>query len=263
MLAMARTHRMRDDLAWLPREVRRTSRLIRTGTWAAVSAGAVAAVAAMPVAAAVLWKLAVVGGAGTVALGERAARVALRRQLARMAAGELALADLDARPEGEIVLVRGTIDLEPEATPLRGLLVDATGVYRRVVFQARGKWVHEAAIDFTLVDDRGARIRIEAAGARWLTPDRDLVTYPGERFTRDDAPPKVRQLVAGRQAVDAIERVLPVGAQVQIVGYKTTSADATGTARDYRLPPQRATLQSGPQLPLVIVRTDETAGWLP
>jgi hypothetical protein len=262
MLVMVRTHRMRHDLAWLPREARRTSRLIRTGTWAAVSAGAVGAAVAMPVAAAMLWKLAVVGGASTVALGERAARVALRRQIARMAAGELALADLDARPEGELVLVRGTIELEPEAA-LRGLLIDAVGVYRRVVFQARGTWVHEAATDFTLVDDRGVRIRIEAAGARWLTPERDLVTYPGERFARDDAPAKVRQLVAGRKAVEAIERVLPIGAQVQIVGYKTTTTDATGTARDYRLPPQRATLQSGPHLPLVIVRTDEAAGRLP
>ncbi len=255
---MIRTHRLRDDLAWVPREARRTSRLIRTGTWAAVAGGALGAVAAMPVAAALLWKLAVVGGAGTVALGERAARVALRRQLARMAAGELALAELDARPEGELVLVRGTIEAEPEAA-LHGLLVDAAGVYRRVVFQARATWVHEAAVDFTLVDERGARIRIEAAGARWLTPHRDLVTYPAQRLVRDDAPAKVRGLVAGRQTVEAIERVLPIGAQVQIVGYKTTSADATGTARDYRVPPQRATLESGPDLPLVIVRTDEAA----
>ena len=259
MLAIVRTHRLRDDLAWLPREARRTSRLIRTGTWVAVAGGAVGALAVTPVAAAVLWKLAVIGGAGTVALGERTARAALRRQLARMAAGELALADLDARPEGELVLVRGTIELEPEQA-LRGLLIDAQGVYRRVVFQPRGTWVHEAAVDFTLVAERGARIRVEAAGARWLTPERELVTYPGERFAREDAPAKVRQLAAGRQTVEAIESVLPIGAHVQIVGYKTTTADATGSARDYRLPPQRATLQSGPDLPLVIVRTNEAAG---
>lgn len=256
---MARTHRLRDDLAWLPREARRTSRLIRGGTWAAVAAGAVGAIATTPLVAAVLWKLAVVGGAGTVALGEKAARGALRRQLARMAAGELALAELDARPEGELVLVRGTIEVEPDAA-LRGMLIDAVGVYRRAIFQARGTWVHEAAVDFTLVDEHGSRIRIEAAGARWLTPQRELVMYPGARFLGDDAPAKVRELAAGRETVEAIERVLPVGAQVQIVGYKTTTADATGTARDYRMPPQRATLQSGPALPLVIVRTDEVAG---
>jgi hypothetical protein len=255
---MSRTHRLRDDLAWVPRGARRTSRLIRGGTWVAVAGGAVGAITAAPLAAAILWKLAVVGGAGTIAVGEQAARAALRRQLARMAAGELALADLDARPEGELVQVRGTIEVEPDEV-LRGLLIDATGVYRRTVFQARGTWVHEAAVDFTLVDDSGARIRIEAAGARWLTPQRELVTYPGERFARDDAPAKVGQLVAGRQTVEAIERVLPVGTKVQIVGYKTTTADATGAARDYRVPPQRATLQSGPDLPLVIVRSDEVA----
>jgi hypothetical protein len=253
---MSRTHRLRADLSWLPRDARRTSRLIRTGTWAAVTAGTIGAIAAVPVAAAMLWKVAVVGGAGTIALGERAARAALRRQLAKMAAGELALADVDARPEGELVLVRGTIDVDADAA-LRGLLVEVDGVYRRLVVEARGSWVHEAAVDFTLVDERGARIRIEAAGARWLTQHPELVTYPAARLVRDDAPAKLRELVAGRPTVEAIERVLPIGAQVQIVGYKTTTADATGTSRDYRVPPQRATLQSGPELPLVIVRTDE------
>jgi hypothetical protein len=261
MIAMVRTHRLRDDLVWLPRGARRTSRLIRGGTWIGVAGGAIAAVAAVPLAAPVLWKLALVGGAGAVAAGEQAARIALRRQLARMAAGKLELADLDARPEGELVLVRGTIAVEPEAA-LRGLLIDATGVYRRVVFQAGGTWVHEAATDFTLADEHGVHIRIEAAGARWLTPQRELVTYPADRFARDDAPAKVRELVAGRQTVEAIERVLPIGAQVQVVGYKTTSADVTGVARDYRMPPQRATLQSGAELPLVIVRADEAAGML-
>ncbi len=256
---MARTHRLRDDLAWLPREARRSSRLIRGGTWAAVLAGAAGAVTMTPLVAAVLWKLAVLGGAGTIALGENAARRVLRRQVARMAAGELALADLDACPEGELVCVRGTIEVEPDAA-LRGLLIDAEGVYRRAIFRARGTWVHEAAVDFTLVDEQGARIRIEAAGARWLTPQRELVTYPGARFGNADVPTKVRDLAGGRPTVEAIERVLLVGSHVQVVGYKTTTADATGTARDYRMAPQRVTLQSGEALPLVIVRSDELAG---
>jgi hypothetical protein len=255
---MVRTHRLRHDLAWLPRDARRTSQLIRGGTWLAVAGGAIGALAAAPLAAAVLWKLTVVGGAGAIGAGEQAARAALRRQLARMAAGELPLAALDARPEGELVLVRGTIELEPEAA-LRGLLIEAAGVYRRVIFESRGSWVHEAAVDFTLVDEHGARIRIEAAGARWLTPRRELVTYPASRFVHDDAPAKVRELVSGRDTVEAIERVLPIGTQVQIVGYKTTTADVTGTPRDYREAPQRATLQSGPDLPLVIVRSDEAS----
>jgi hypothetical protein len=253
---MERTHRLRDDLAWMPRHARRTSRMIRGAIGGVVAAGAVSAVVAAPFVAFALWKGAVMGGAGALALGERSARAALRRQLARMTAGELPLADIDTRAEGELVCVRGTIDAEPDAT-LRGLLVETEGVYRRMVFKARGRWVYEAAVDFTLVDDSGTRIRIETAGARWVTPGHELVSYPGARFAGDAVPPKVRHLAAGRETVEARERVLPVGTHVQIVGYKTTRADATGSARDYREAPQRATLQSGLDLPLVIVRTDE------
>jgi hypothetical protein len=253
---MERTHRLSDDLAWLPRHARRTSRLIRGAIGGVVAAGAVGAIVATPLAAFALWKGAVMGGAGALALAERSARAALRRQLARMTAGELALVDIDTRGEGELVCVRGTIDADPDAT-LRGLLVDASGVYRRLVFKARGRWVHEAAVDFTLVDEAGTRIRIETAGARWVTPQRELVSYPGTRFAGDAMPTQIRHVAAGREGVEAREQVLPVGTQVQIVGYKTTRADATGTARDYREPPQRATLQSGPELPLVIVRIDE------
>lgn len=253
---MSRTHRRRADLAWLPRGARRTSRIIRGATWAAVGAGTVGSIALAPVAA-LLWKGMLVGGAGALALADRAARSALQKQLGRMAAGELPLADLDKREEGELLVVRGTI--ESEAT-LRGVLVDAEGVYRRMLFKARGSWVHEAAVDFTLVDEQNTRIRIESAGAHWLTPDRELVTYPGHRFTGDNLPPQVRHLTAGRDEVEAIERVLPVGTQVQVVGYKTTTADVTGTQRgDYRTAPQRATLRSGPDMPLVIVRLDEQA----
>jgi hypothetical protein len=259
MQAMERTHTLRSDLAWLPRHARYASQLIRGVTWTAIGAGAIGSVMLSPLVAPWLWKGFVVGGAGAVAVADRAARALTQRQLARMARGELALADLDARDEGELVVVRGTIEID-EDEALRGILVDASGVYRRLTFRARGTWIHEAAVDFTLVDDSGARIRIEAAGARWLTPQRELVTYPGERFTHAGVSAKVRGLAAGRSSIEAIERVLPAGAQVQVVGYKTTTADATGTVRDYRQAPQRATLRSGAELPLVIVRSDEPLG---
>ncbi len=101
---------------------------------------------------------------------------------------------------------------------------------------------------------RGNRILIEAAGARWMVPPRELVSYPGARFTREDLPTRVRELAAGRSTIDAYERVLPAGTPVQIVGYKTATADATGdiVGEAYRMAPQRATLRSGPELPLVI-----------
>jgi hypothetical protein len=250
---MSRTHRLRADLGWMPSRVRRTSRLIRGGTWVAIGAGTVGAIAVVP-AAALLWKGMLVGGAGAAAIADRAARAALRRQLARMAAGELPLAELDKREEGELLVVRGTIESDDT---LRGVLVDAEGVYRRMVFKSRGTWVHEAAVDFTLVDEQNTRVRVESAGAHWLTPDRERVEYPSRRFIRDDVPAEVQRLTAGRERVEAIERVLPVGTQVQVVGYKTTTADAMGVQRDYRTAPQRATLRSGPDLPLVIVRLDE------
>ena len=250
---MERTHSLRTDLAWMPRRALRTSRLIRGVAWTAIGATVVGSMAIAPVMA-VMWKGLLVGGAGAAAIADRAARAAMRNQVAKMTRGELALAELDAREEGELVVVRGTIEAEET---LRGLLIDAAGVYRRLVFAARGTWVHEAAVDFTLVDEHGARIRVEAAGARWMTPRRELVTYPGARFRGEDMPAKVRQRAEGKDTVEAIERVLTVGTQVQLVGYKTTSADATGTARDYRSPPQRATLQSGADLPLVISRLDE------
>jgi hypothetical protein len=46
---------------------------------------------------------------------------------------------------------------------------------------------------------------------------------------------------------------------VQVVGYKTASADVSGDVVDYRMPPQRATLRSGEDLPLVITATANLA----
>ena len=221
---------------------------------AAIGAGAAGALVLNPFAAGLVWKSLVLGGAGAIAVADRAARAALRSKLARMSRGEMQLAELDAREEGELVVVRGTIEADDM---LRGTLVDAEGVYRRMIFKARGTWVHEAACDFTLVDDKGGRIRVEAAGARWMTPERELVEYPGTRFAAPEVSSKVRQLAAGKDTVEALERVLGAGTEVQVVGYKTTSADASGVATDYRAAPQRATLRSGDDLPLVISRIDE------
>lgn len=258
MLAMERTHALRADLDWIPPRARRAGRVIRGATWTAMGAAVVGSLAVTPIAA-LLWKGVVVGGAGAVALADRVARGATQKQLARMTRGELALAELDARAEGELVVVRGTIDVGETRDTLPGLLIEAEGVYRRMVFKTWRSFVHEAAVDFTLIDERGDRIHIEAAGARWMTPRRELVTYPGTRFAGPAVPSRVQHLVAGRPEVEALERVLTIGTQVQVVGYKTTSAASDGTVRDYRLPPQRATLCSGPELPLVICRVDELA----
>ena len=172
MLAMERTHPLRADLDWVPRRARATSRLIRGATWTTMGAALVGSIAVSPFAA-FLWKGILVGGAGAVALGDKVARSSLQKQLTRMSRGELALAELDAREEGELVVVRGTID---EGDTIPGLLIEAEGVYRRMIFKTWRSWVHEAAVDFTLVDDKGDRILVQAAGARWMTPRRELVT---------------------------------------------------------------------------------------
>jgi hypothetical protein len=253
---MQRTHRLREDRAWLPRSVR-SARLAVSGTiWAATGAAIVGAAALGGPAAFAMWKGFVIGGAAAAAAGDRAGNAMLHRQLKRMTRGELQLAELSARAEGELVVVRGKIACE---SPLTGVLVDVEGVYRRMIFEPAGKWVHEAATDFTLIDDKGAHIIIQTAGARWMVRPRELVTYPGARFSSDRAPREVSQLAATHPTIEAYEQVLAVGTEVQVVGYKTASADVSGEVVDYRLPPQRATLRSGDDLPLVITATSDLA----
>lgn len=217
-------------------------------------AGAGALVAGAVVAAPVtlfLWKGMLLGGAGLVLATDRARKAMLHKHLRRMARGEVDLAQLGVREEGEMVVVRGTIEAE---SPLRGILLDAPGVFRRLVFSSSGSWVHEAAVNFSLRDDAGQHILVQSAGARWLVPAREKVLYRVDRFTHDEVPQRVRELVAKENMIEAYEQVLGVGERVQIVGYKTSTADVSGEVSDYRSPPTRATLRSGPDLPLVISR---------
>jgi len=256
MLAVERTHRLADDRAWLPRHVRRSAQLTAGSLMVGAGAAAVGAVIAAP-AALLLWKGLLFAGAGVAVASERAGKAVLRRQIRRMARGELDLAELRNREEGELVVVRGTIESD---APLRGVLVDTDGVFRRLEFRGKGDWVHEAAVDFFLVDESGERIFVQAAGARWLAPTRERVVYPQERLSSERVPAAVRELAAGRESFEAIEQVLAVGSRIQIVGYKTTKPDVGGDVRDYRSPPERATLRSGAQLPLVITRAADLEG---
>lgn len=180
----------------------------------------------------------------------------LGRTLPRLAGREIALADVSAREEGALVTVHGVIEAQE---PLRGVLVEADGVYRRLVFDLGvfgGRWVHEAATDFALVGARGERVLVRGGGARWLVLPREPLDYPAVRFDRDGVAADVRERVraSGRATIDAFEQVLEPGTRVQVVGYKTTSPDASGEVTDYRSPPMRATLRSGQERPLVITR---------
>lgn len=258
MIVVQRTHLLRRDRDWLPAGVRRAGWVVSGSVWGGAGLAIGGALVAAPVASIVLWKGLVLGGVGAAVAGERAGHAMFARQLRKLARGEVELAEVGQRAEGELVVVRGTVDA---AEPLTGLLRDTPGVYRRMVFAAGKKWVHEAAVDFALIDDRGHRILIQAGGARWMAPGRELMTYPAVRFTRADVPDPVRRLVAatGQPTIEAAERVLTPGTAVQVVGYKTASADATGEAAGYRLPPQRATLRSGPEVPLVITSLEDLA----
>ncbi len=260
MVAVQRTHRLSRDRDWLPPGVRRRGWIAAGAVWVGGGAALIGSVVAAPPLL-FFWHGLLAAGAGTAVAGDRVGRLVFRRQLARLARGEVELAEVGRREEGELVVVRGTI----EATDsLSGLLVDATGVYRRMIFAAGRRWVHEAATDFALVDDRGHRVLVQGAGARWLVSAREAVTYPVARLDRDGVPGPVRDRVralraAGEALIEASERVLAAGTAVRVVGYKTTSADVTGEAQGYRRPPQRATLRSGPELPLVITGVDDLA----
>ena len=250
VLAVERTHRLKDDLDWLPPGVRRTRKVVTGTVWGAATATLVGALAVSPALVAVLWKGFAAGAAGAAVAGERIGQRMLRRKLRQIASGEIELAALEERKEGELVVVEGIVEAEDT---IAGVLTSAEGVYRRMVFDPKGaRYVYEAAVDFALVDDNGNRILIEAGGARWMTPMRELVSYPRARFEQPDTPAPVRALLRAKPHIEAIEDVLAAGTRVQVVGYKTASADVSGRVVDYRLPPQRATLRSGPALPLVI-----------
>ena len=254
---MERTHRWRDDQAWLPAGVRWASRGATAAVWGGSAAALGTSLLVAP-ALVLVWKGLVLVGAAAAVAGRQVGQAMFQRQLKKLARGDLALAELDARAEGELVVVRGRIEA---AAPLTGLLVDAAGVYRRMVWEPGGRWVSEAAVDFALVDERGHRVLVQAGGARWLVARREPWAYPATRLDRDGVAPAIRQLArtSGQAAIQAAERVLPVGAEVQVVGYKTASADVGGSVVDYRLPPQRATLRSGKDLPLVITLVADLA----
>lgn len=252
VVAMLRTHRLADDLAWLPPGIRRSGAAAAAAVWggsAVVLGGALVAAPALATA----WQGMVLAGAGLALAGQRVGRAVFQRGLRRLARGELPLAELAARDEGELVVVRGRIEA---AAPIGGWLTDTACVYRRLEWEPDGPWISEAAVDFALVDDAGHRVLVQAGGARWMVEELEQCTYPIARFDHDGVPTVMRQLARrrGLARIRAAERCLDVGDQVQVVGYKTASADAGGEVVDYRLPPQRATLRSGPELPLVITR---------
>jgi hypothetical protein len=161
--------------------------------------------------------------------------------------------------DGLRIKVRGRV----RATEtLRGLIRDEPAVYRRVSFTLeRVGLVHEAAVDFWLVDGEGAMVRVEVENARLLAPAFDLDAQTGEAADRLLALPLPRPIaraVAKRRARGESvallggEVLVRDGDEVVVIGMKTRAVDPTVTERLPRDTPMRTMLCAGRDQPLVI-----------
>ena len=172
----------------------------------------------------------------------------------RIADAPLPLGELRDQAEGTRVHVRGRVKA---VEVLEGVLSGTRGVFRRLIFERRGRWVHEAAVDFELVDERGEHIHVEAAGGRLLAPTWESMPYPKAIWTGPRISPSladaVRKLALDRRAeVPAVEFVLRDGDLVDVVGVKSRVVDPTGDPSLYREPPTRAAVRSAQSRPLVV-----------
>lgn len=255
MITLDRTEPAARQYAWLPPSLRARRRLVTGAIWAGTGtllAGTFALIPPMLVP----WKLLTAVGVGGGVLGERVGSVMVRRHVARLARGEVSLARVHDEAEGEVVHVRGRVRAEPDGV-LHGVLHGVPGVYRRLAFRAGGtRWIHEAAVAFDVVDAHGEWIRVEPRGARLLAPVAELVDYPASVFTGPRITPSLAAVMTGRlgdfQTIPASELVVRDGDEIELVGHKSQTADATGHGGSFREPPQRALLRSGDTLPLLV-----------
>ncbi len=254
--SLSRTVRQAEDLAWLPPHVRALRWSVSGALWGGAGLATLATLVTLP-GAIVAWKLIAAGGVGLAVASDRLGKRLVERHVARLARGEVELSGLRHRDEGTPVHVRGRVELLGES--LTGVLHGTPGVARRLVYAiAAGRWVHEAACDFALVDDAGGRVFVRVAGARILAARGELVSYPTARVAAAMPPGVAAALTSANvERVPAWELVVRVGTMVDIVGFKTTTPDASGDGGSYREPPQRATLQGGTLLPLIITPLTE------
>lgn len=251
MIALDRTERATRQYAWLPPSLRARRRIASGLVWAGTGALIGGAVTVAPPMLA-WWQILFGLGVGGGILGERVGSAIVRRHVARLAHGEVALARLREAAEGTLVHVRGRV--RAEAT-LGGLLHGVPGVYRRIVFRAgRARWIHEAAVAFDVVDAHGAWIHVQPRGARLLAPVAELVEYPRNGFAGERITPSLAAVIARHtgDTIPASELVVRDGDEVELVGHKSQVAEVTGHGGSFREPPQRALLRSGDVLPLLV-----------
>jgi hypothetical protein len=251
-----RTRPLSRELDWVPAGLKARRWWTSGVAWAA-TAGAATAVAVASMGT--LAHLAALGAVGGFVAGDRAGRARLRRGLERLAHGRLDLARLDAAGEGHLVHVAGRI---ASSAPFASFLHQVPTVYRRMTFRHRWRrWLHEAAVDFDLVDAAGAYIRVHVDGGHLFAPAaRELADYPVAALTSRPLSPSLvalwgagaAGLVAPGGVLSAAEIALAPGALVEIIGEKTGTVDPTAApSPGGRAPPMRAALRSG-RVPLII-----------
>jgi hypothetical protein len=254
-LDLDRTQPLRQELAWLPPELR----AVRWSMWGLSAALAGLGLAVTVASGGLLAYLAALGAAGGALATGRLGRSLLQRRVEQLAHGQLDLVRLGAEREGRLIHVVGRV--ATAGAGLAGLLHGVPGVCRRMTFRLGGqRYLHEAAVDFDLVDAGGERISVLVDGARLcVPPPGELVDYPPEFLDGQVLPtsleallrPQLTRLRARGRGLPAAESVLRVGAAVEIVGCKTERVDPTVGSAIGRKPPMRPALRSG-RIPLII-----------
>ncbi|HZS36524.1 MAG TPA: hypothetical protein VFF06_06850 [Polyangia bacterium] len=253
-----RTLRAKHDLDWLPPHLKALRWAVAGSLWTGL-AGLVAAIAVFAKYSFIVYGkgLAVLAAGGYYA-GDRAARAVLRRRLHKLARGDVDLSSLKSEADGELVHVRGRVRARET---LRGFLTPETAVYRRMVFAiGNERWVHEAAVDFLIVDGGGEAVLVEVTGARLVAADAKRKklegAQAGEVLALSLGTPRLEAGLTikekNRAAITAGEVLVRDGDEIEIVGYKSRSVDLTVEARLMRDTPIRTSLRAGRELPLLI-----------
>jgi len=248
-----RVHLLSRDLDWAPAGVLHINRLV---------IGSLVVGAAVPAFlkfGPLVWFVPGLVAPAALRAGNRAARAVVRRRFGRYARGEVNLAGLQRVIDGALMQVSGTVDAD---ATIPGLIEPRAAVYRRAhVALERLELIHEAAVDFSLTDHRGQRVRVLAAGSR-------LLSAPGQRYmlegaARDRVLEAVRRpdinMMLRRRGINPIqimaaETLIQPGDRVHVVGTKTRVVDDRMTDRLARDDPFVAALCSSAALPLLIAR---------
>ena len=251
--AFERTHPRSDDFDWLPGGWQVLRYALVGGSWTVMVGGLLALSHWDPTTATIALTS---GFSGGWYAGGRVARALMRRKVARLAHGQADLSRLKQEADGELVRVQGHVRA---SRALPGILGDA-GVYRRLHFNVANTWmVHEAGVDFSIVDDSGELALVHASGARLIASEPKMRTVDRATESAVKSLPlpanvigRLRRRTGWGTKMRAGETLLRDGDRVTIVGYKSRVVDAT-VERMERETPMRAVLRRGKELPLLLI----------